>query len=201
MIAVSEVNVGQNIALLKRATGRDPIPTRSHHQDTFEMVPTWTLWIIANERPRVPDTDTGVWRRMREVPFVTRFEHPDPTIRETLSNPAIAGPAILAWAIEGCLAWQREGLGNVPDAIRKATADYQSEMNPVSEWLEEKTQLGDTEWTAYAALRDSYVHWAKANGISKPLGLKQFSQRMTAIFAEHRKGNARGYDGISLLME
>ena len=106
MVAISEVNTGDSVTLLKRATGGDPITTRNHHERTFQFVPQFTLWVICNERPRVPDNDSGIWRRMREIPFVVKFPEPDTTIRPTLTDPEVAGSAVLAWAVQGCLDWQ-----------------------------------------------------------------------------------------------
>src|SRR3990167_9100060 len=89
MVAISEIDAGGNpwnggntLALLKRATGGDKLSTRTLHGDTFEFIPSFTVWLIANDRPRVPDNDTGLWRRIREIPFTVKFEKPDVTIRQ-----------------------------------------------------------------------------------------------------------------------
>ena len=43
---------------------------------------------------------------------------------------------ILRWAIEGCVTWQREGLG-VPQAVKAATEDYRQEMDVLGRFIEE----------------------------------------------------------------
>ena len=191
------------MALLKRATGGDPIQTRSHHQETFEYIPQFTLWLMANDRPRVPDTDTGAWRRMREIPFTTVFNPPDPGVRQALADPEIAGPAVLAWAVEGCLAWQREGLGDPPPQVANATAEYRAEMDPLSDWREDCTVAAEDAFTPFAALFDSYTQWAKTNRVSKPLGSKTFSDKLAARFqrVNRRENGGRGFEGIGLLGE
>ena len=37
-------------------------------------------------------------------------------------------PGILRWAVDGCLAWQRDGLG-MPAEVQKATETYRAEMD------------------------------------------------------------------------
>ncbi|MBI4282469.1 MAG: hypothetical protein HY672_03155 [Chloroflexi bacterium] len=202
MVAISEVDTGGTVALLKRATGGDPIVTRSHHQESFEFIPQFTLWIIANERLRVPDNDSGIWRRLREVPFRTVFAKPDLHIRPTLATPSIAGPAVLAWAVAGCLAWQQGGLGNLPQQVVEATADYQADMNPLAEWIEDKGLEITGWWTPFKALWDSYSAWAKDSRVKYPLGRKTFAQRLQARFQEERRSHdgGRGYHGLALIL-
>ena len=188
------------MALLKRATGGDPIQTRSHHQETFEYIPQFTLWLMANDRPQVPDTDTGIWRRMREIPFTMVFSPPDPGIRQALADPEIAGPAVLAWAVEGCLAWQRDGLGDPPPQVAAATADYRSDMDPLADWLEDATVAVSDSWTSGAVLWGDYQRWCDTNKM-KPIGRKTFSKRLAARFTPGKRGRPgiRGFVGIGLL--
>ena len=47
----------------------------------------------------------------------------------------------LAWAVAGCLAWQREGLG-VPAVVQDATEAYRLSNDPLREFLAECCMLG-----------------------------------------------------------
>jgi putative DNA primase/helicase len=203
LVTISEVESGGTMALLKRATGGDPIQTRSHHQETFEFTPQFTLWLMANDRPRVSDTDTGLWRRIREIPFSTVFNLPDPTIRQRLADPHVAGPAVLAWAVAGCLAWRREGLGDPPGQVAAATGEYRAEMDPLSDFLEDCTVAAPDAWTSSADLFDAYTRWADTNRVSRPLGSKAFSQRLTTRYPKERHpgDRDRGFRGIGLVVE
>lgn len=203
MITVSETDAGGAlVSLLKRASGGDSIITRSHHQETFEFTPQWTLWLVGNERPRVPDNDTGVWRRMREIPFTTKFEKPDPGIRKMLTAPEIAGQAVLSWAVEGCLEWQADGLGETPQQILEATADYKEDMDPIIDWLRERTADVEYAITSVKHLYDSFIGWATSNHITKPLGSKKFSQHLQQKYErDSSRSVGRRFVGIGLLVE
>ena len=43
-------------------------------------------------------------------------------------------PGILAWAVKGCLRWQKEGLGE-PAAVATAVAHYRQEMDLVADFI------------------------------------------------------------------
>ena len=120
-------------------------PGPDHHQKTFEFLPQFTIWIICNHRPSIPGTDSGMRRRVREIPFTTKFKNPTPAIRSTLRDPKVAGPAGLAWLIQGCLDWQRDGVGKLPKQIEKSTADYKLEMDLIADFLEDRCVVTMTE--------------------------------------------------------
>ncbi len=207
MVAISEVETGGTVALLKRATGGDPIPTRSHHQETFELIPWFTVWVITNDRPRIPDTDSGMWRRVREIPFVVKFENPDPTIRSMLRDMEVAGPSVLARAVQGCLEYQREGVGQLPRLVQQAIANYRAEMDPLADFLEDCAVEVPGAWTEVGHLRKEYTWWNDANGIPKAqrIGPKQFSQRLRDRYQEERRTvarkTARGFWGVAMVTD
>jgi len=198
MVAISEVNTGDSVTLLKKVTGGDPIVTRNHHERSYQFIPQFTLWIICNDRPKVPDNDSGMWRRMREIPFTVKFPVPDTSIRQILTNPEIAGPAILAWAVQGCLDWQQDGLGNSPHQVIEATEAYRADMNPLAEWLEENTVVLPQAWTPFKEWFADYQAWAKEANIRHPMGRKAFGKRIGDDFEPKKFNGVRGNLGIGL---
>jgi len=54
-------------------------------------------------------TDNAIWDRIRLIPFNVTIppEEQDKNLTEKLEAEL---PGILAWAVEGCLAWQKEGM-------------------------------------------------------------------------------------------
>ena len=199
MVAVSEPGTGDTVTPLKRATGGDPITTRSHHQESFEYIPQFTIWVITNQRPIVPHDDSGIWRRLREIPFSAKFEHVDTSIRTTLTNPNIAGEAILAWAVQGCLNWQRDGVGDLPQQVIEATAAYREAMDPLLDWIEDNVEYDPVHWVPFKESFSDYQAWAKENGLRRPLGRKTFGQRLGDKYAPTKgTAGARGNTGLTL---
>jgi len=130
-----------NEALVKQATGGDKISARYLFKEYFEFKPTHKIWLATNHKPTVRGTDEGIWSRIRLIPFEETIPEAerDQHLAEKLAKEA-AG--ILAWAVQGCLAWQSERLA-VPEAIRQATQDYRESMDQIGEFIDEMCVLGD----------------------------------------------------------
>ena len=74
--------------------------------DFFDFVPKFKLWIVGNHKPRLDNVVEAMRRRMLLVPFTVQIppEERDPNLPAKLKAE---WPAILRWAIDGCLEWQR----------------------------------------------------------------------------------------------
>ncbi len=181
-----EVEQGKHLAegLVKTLTGGDTITARELYQRSFEFMPQCTLWLAANDEPRVRDDDGALWRRILQVPFSVSIPEADqnPEVKAQLRDPTVSGAAILAWAVAGCLKWQEIGLAP-PPAVLAATKSYRERMDPLAEFLDERCELGkDDSGNAFsisvADLYDAYVAWAKDARLKKPFGKKAFGTRL-----------------------
>jgi len=113
-VVVPELNEGRVLddALLKSLTGENAYAVRHNYGREFQLKPEFKLWISSNEIPEIKSTSEGTWRRIRLIPFFYKFseEERDEYFYEKFLKPELEG--ILAWAIEGCLKWQSEGIKN-----------------------------------------------------------------------------------------
>ncbi len=186
-----EVDEGRALAegLVKLLTGGDTVTARRLYQEGFEFRPQFKLWLVANNAPRIRDDDAALWRRVLRIPFTVEIPEPerDPTLKTALRDPERAGPAVLAWAVQGCLAWQRDGL-RPPAAIRQATAEYRADMDPLQDFLDERCELDGDGWVVTATLREAYERFCEANG-DRPLQGKAFAARLLG------RGFTRGKHG------
>jgi len=205
-VASIEVDEGKRLAsaLVKTLTGSDTVRARRIYQSSFEYRPQFALWLVANHAPRVSSADSGLWRRVLRVPFdrVIPVGQRDAAVKATLCDPVVAGPAILAWAVRGCLDWQASGLG-VPAAVTKATAAYRSDNDELGGFLEACCQTDERRWASSAALRAAYVAWTERLDIPA-LGAKVFGAALAERGfrpAKRRVGGGeavRGWAGLSL---
>jgi putative DNA primase/helicase len=78
------------------------------------------------------------------------------------TNPEIQA-AVLAWAVEGCLAWQQQGL-NIPERVKLYTEDYRQENDPFVDFFEERCLFEPKARVRRSELRQAYEHWARSNG-------------------------------------
>jgi putative DNA primase/helicase len=200
LVAVSEVELGQRFAtgLIKQLAGGDRIATRKLYSDTFEFQPQATVWIMANLRPMADDRDTGLWRRIREVPFTHVIERPDPRIRKALRLPKV-GAAVLAWMVEGLQMYREEGLADVPDEVEQATADYKRSQDPLADWLDECCVLDPYAFALAKDLIASYTNYCGENNATAVKG-KAFAARLRDRGLEPTKDSgARAWSGIALI--
>lgn len=172
---------------LKKLTGGDPIHAEIKHGASFNFYPSHKLWFMFNHQPRVRDHSTGFWRRVRLVPFLRKFEgaSDDKTLDKKLEAER---PGILAWLVQACLEWQREGL-TTPAAVLQASHRYEEDEDPLSEFLASKVNLGGPGFY----LKDAfwlYNQWAKDNQVQKALGRNRFGALLEARGFKRGKKNA-----------
>jgi putative DNA primase/helicase len=197
-VTANEVPDGRswNEARLKELTGEDRLTARRMHENFWVFEPTHKLWISGNYRPRVHGDDFGLWRRVRLIPFEARFEVNPHLLEELLAEL----PGVLAWAIEGCLAWQRDGLG-LPAKVREATAAYQERENVVGQFVDEACHRHPQAETTTAALYAAFERWCEQAG-ERPAVKRVFSERLGRLDFRHNESkNSRGFIGIGLTKE
>ena len=193
-----ETDEGQRLAeaLVKALTGGESLSTRGLYGHQQEFRPTFKIWLATNHRPLITGTDLAVWRRIRLVPFLYTVpeETQDPHLEEKLREEL---PGILAWAVRGCLAWQRSGLPT-PQPVREATADYRAESDPVGNWLDECCEVAEGTAASAHEVYHSYVAWARNNG-DTPLLQRGFANRLRERgFASEKKAGFRWWNGLAL---
>ena len=184
MVITDDVDEGSKLAtgLVKLYTGGDTMTARFLFKEHFEFKSRGKLWIVANYPPKVSAEDGAIWRRILRIPFLHEIpeERQDRDLKRVLCDPKISGPAIAAWAVEGCLMWQSDGLA-VPEAVKQSTAEYRSEMNPVNDFIDQRCEINlyNPEFQESSAdLWDAYQRWAEENGIKYPVKRIEFGKHL-----------------------
>ena len=200
LVALVESGEGERLAetLVKELTGGDRIRARRMHQDFFEFSPTHKVLMATNHKPRVTGTDHAIWRRLRLVPFEVAI--PDAEQDKQLPEKLRAElPGILAWCVQGCLDWQRQGL-TAPTEVLAATGDYREEEDAIGEFLVEICLLGTLEMVRAADLYAAYSRYCEASG-ERALGKRRFGGAMTERGFDRFTNNGWWYRGIGLVGE
>jgi putative DNA primase/helicase len=186
---------------LKSFTGQDVIHARFLHKEGFDFSPSGKLFFTANARPVVKDPSDAFWRRPLLVPFNRQFSETatrDPNLRETLQREA---SGILRWLVEGCLAWQREGL-NPPATVLEAVRDYRAATDLLVEFLEASCEFGRDYVVSKVILYEAYLGYSEEHKIRKPLSRQRFNEDLRGRdqVVECRDGSARTkvWRGIAL---
>jgi putative DNA primase/helicase len=193
LVTASESGEGRRLdeAIVKEITGRDPIAARFLYGEHFEFTPQFKLVLVTNHRPKVDGTDDALWRRLRLVPFEQSFEGRED--RELDDRLAAELPGILAWAVQGCLDWQRDGLGQ-PAAVTKATREYRQDEDLLGGFLDERCRLeGEIE---PSRLRDAFEDYCRAIG-EKPIAASVLGKQLARRGISRHKRSGQ-YRGVSL---
>jgi putative DNA primase/helicase len=160
---------------IKALTGGDAISARFMRQDYFEFTPQFKLVIAGNHKPSLRSVNEAIRRRFHLVPF-------DVTIPVAERDVHLAGKlrgewsGILQWAIEGCIAWYRDGL-NPPARVQEATAAYLANEDHVARWIDECCELSGRLFGKTPLLYRNYCQWCEANH-ERSLTSKEFSPEL-----------------------
>jgi P4 family phage/plasmid primase-like protien len=188
--------------VVKHITGGDRISARRMREDFWEFDPTHKLWVSGNHKPIVEGIDEGIWRRLHLVPFEKHIpeEQRDPKLVDKLRAEL---PGILAWAVLGCLAWQRDGLA-VSTKVRDATAIYREESDRLGPFLQECCQVERGAVVSRSVIYQAYTAWSAAQGEKWPMSDRAFSDSMRGhgideCWTRNTHGKkCRGWRGIAV---
>ncbi len=178
MVATVEVDEGRVLAeaLMKQLTGGDMMTGRRLYQNSFEFRPTFKIWLAANHRPQVKVGGKSVWRRIKLIPFtqtITEREK-DSELPEKLK---VELSGILAWAVRGCLSWQRDGIQE-PEAVRAGTEEYRQETDLIGLFVKECCHCGEGERIRPNELYHAYCRWCEERR-ERPKSLAAFGTQLS----------------------
>lgn len=201
-VSAQEVDSGHRMSesLIKQMTGGDRITARFLHGEFFEFDPEFKLWISGNSKPAIRGTDYAIWRRVRVIPFNVQIppSEQDKKLGEKLQGEL---PGILNWALDGCLAWQREGGLNPTEEVLLATEGYKSEMDIVGRFINERCSVDPRYVVAARDLYGDFKDWSEEQGEKWIMTQQAFGMRLKEKGFESKRGGSTGayrYSGIGL---
>lgn len=205
MAICSEVNEDSRFdeQKVKSLTGGEAQSGRYLYGQSFDFVPSHTLFLAANHQPTVKAGGHSIWRRLRQIPFNNvcppekKNEH---LITELVDKE---GPAILAWIVRGAKIVAGAGLDE-PESVKAATDEYAQSEDVIGQFLQECTsdvragqpigkKLTSAVWARY---RD----WCDGRG-QEYKDITRFSKevRTRGYRVEKSTGNKSYIFGIDLL--
>lgn len=164
-------NTALDVAFVKRATGGDAITARHMAKDFVTFEPTHKLVLSTNNRPKIREGSDAIWKRVHLVPWEVQIpdNEIDASLRDRLREEHRA--AVLRWIVDGCLAWQRQGLAP-PTRIVAATRAYREDSEPdVLAFLRERCVLEPEGRIARKELLGALNAWLAEDG-SEPVSAK-----------------------------
>jgi len=198
-VGATETEQGRrwNESKIKEITGGDRVSARFMRQDFFTYVPQFKLVIAGNHKPAIRNIDEAMRRRLHLIPFTITVP-PEKRDKQLQTKLLAEANGIFSWGVEGCLAWQREGLQQ-PQSVLNATDEYFEDEDAIGQWMGERCYVEPAARSLTADLFADWREWAEKHG--EFVGsIKRFSETLVSRrFARWRnpKG-AMGFQGISL---
>ena len=194
----TEEGVALAESLLKALTGGDTLTARKLYSAPTQFTPQFKIMMSGNHKPLIKGNDDGIWRRVRLLPFTKTFSgnQRDTHLAEKLRAEA---PHILAWMVEGCLAWQQDGLADIPATIKAATADYKEDQDLIGAWLADCCQVTNQCEGLSTTLYTSYKFWCDTNGLMKSSN-RVFGRRLAERgFTSRRSNGVSVWAGVGVI--
>jgi putative DNA primase/helicase len=170
-----------NTQRLKDLLGTPTLKARRMRQDYYEFKSSHSLFLATNYRPVVYETDHGTWRRLALVPFPYRYRRDheplvaaadrrgDVNLRSRLRQGRAQREAVLAWLVEGALAWYVADRKTpaIPQSVANATDEWRSDSDPVVGFLREFCEFGPNCWETGQIMRRVFNGWLEDRGHQK----------------------------------
>ena len=193
----SETPIGRrmNEAKLKSITGRDDITARFLYGQQFTFAPVVKFVLSSNYLPAVHDsTDEGVRRRLVIAPLMQNLDDVrDIHLKERLQEPDEMA-AVLAWCVDGCLKWQKEGLGTPPRRFLQQMGMFYADSDTLQQFIDDECYAGEDARASVKDFCDRFAEWSgeriKRRTIVEMMGRKGYGT--------HRFNTGRSFVGIGL---
>jgi len=183
---------------IKELTGSDTIKARHLYGRLFVYKPSYKILFVTNNKPAIPEVNEAIRRRVKLIPFTQEFKgnRRDKQMMEKLKAEL---PGILSWAVEGCLAWQKSGLGE-PRCVEKATTEYLRESDPVGRFVQKYCEVNPAFVVASSTLYAAFTQFCAQGGEETP-SQREFGQRLSGMGFGRGRGskNVHIRKGIRLL--
>ena len=199
-VAAIETEQGRRWAesKVKNLTGGDKIAARFMRQDFFEFFPQFKLFVAGNHKPAIRNIDEAMKRRLHLIPFTITVP-PEKRDKHLQQKLLAERDGILAWALEGCLAWQRLGRLDPPQQVLDATDEYFEEEDAIGEFLDEDCQQSAVAREAISAIYQRWRERAERRGEYVGTSRWLTQQLINRGFARTRlHGGAKALSGLSL---
>lgn len=154
-----------SVAMLKQLASTDRLVIEEKYHQPETVTPSHSLVLFTNHLPRVGSVDNGTWRRLTVVPFNATIPPSESVANYGDVLAKEAGPAILAWAIQGAVNFARNGYKlDIPEAVEEITDAYRAREDWLSNFINERCIKDPNARVRTGELYSAYREWAESVG-------------------------------------
>ena len=189
-----------NTSRMKQFSGEDLIEARGLYEGQQKFRATGKLFMMTNKLPPINSMDYGTWRRVRAVPFKSKFvseDHPDwgkPNHflkdKEYEKKLHPCREVFFSWLVH---LYETEylvhGLEPVPAAVKKETDDYREGFDSYAKFRNDRLKREPGEKTLFKHIAAAYRDWlGDGNRAGNRLSPKELEKRLNSEFGEPTDG-------------
>ena len=198
---ISEPGKGMvlNAAQVKSMTGNDTLNARFLHENSFDFIPQFKLYINTNYLPVINDMTLFSSGRVITIPFERHFDESeqDKGLKAEFQKPENQS-AILNWLVEGYRLLSKEGM-KLPEAVVAATNAYREDSDKVWQFVQERLDEAPAMEVRTSEVYESYRSWCSENGCY-PENSRNFNQALRGFATVVRRRPKRGGGATTLLL-
>ena len=191
-----------NTSRMKQFSGEDIIEARGLFQDQEKFKVTGKLFMMCNKLPPIYSMDGGTWRRIRVIPFESKFvTADDEDYKAKKPNVYLRDPELdnklMIWR-ETFLSWMvhiyeteyiNNGLEPVPDIVKKTAMDYKETYDSYAKFRNDRIRKVTGQKTEFKQIQRAYSQWlSDARRSGSRMNPKELQTRLNDEFGDPSDG-------------
>ena len=199
-----------NEGIMKELTGGDPIQARGLYSESETFEPQFNLVVCTNNLFDIESNDDGTWRRIRTVPFLSKFidnnEHhtdttpyvfpKDKSLKEKLPKFA---PIFASMLVK--IAFETDGIVQDCDVVMSASGNYRKGQDHIAAFMKEnieKTNNPKDKIKKSELMNEFKLWYLREQGSRKVPKAQELYDYMDKKYGEHNKN---GWQCVKIIYE
>jgi|SRR5215208_1718203 len=169
--------------IISNIVSGEPINIEHKGRDGFDYTPVAKVIQAANRLPRVPNTEAGIYRRLKVIQYRPLEGEPDRTLKEGIKGE---GPRILNTALAGLGRYKERGGFEIPESVEKASRAWYDENDVIGTFFADCIEEG-TKDVRLARIYALYQRWCQQRNY-KPVAYNGFAKQAQDVpfYRTHR---------------
>jgi P4 family phage/plasmid primase-like protien len=196
-----------NEGIMKELTGDDPIQGRQLYCESETFKPQFNLVVCTNNLPEINSNDDGTWRRIRIVPFMSKFvddvdnkiykntQHVFPKDKSLKDKFPIWAPVFASMLVD--IAFKTEGNVADCDIVMEHSNKYRQNQDHIAAFVREMVVEKEGKSLKKTELTEQFKLWFQENqGARKmPKGV-ELHDYMTSKYGDYKA--SKGWMNVTI---
>jgi P4 family phage/plasmid primase-like protien len=184
--------------VMKELTGGDPIQARALYSESEIFEPQFNLVVCTNNLPEITSNDDGTWRRIRVVPFISKFIDETDKFLDTTSHIfkkdkalkdklPLWAPVFISKLVE--IAYNKCGMVEDCEIVLSTSNKYREEQDLISAFINQMIVQKIGEVLKKSVLQKEFQKWFQDQqyGSRKPPKTSELIQMMDKMYPLSKK--------------